>query len=158
MPPLFRLSILAAACLLFACPASACEPCLTRSSLEQTVRQADVIALLQNDDRNSGGTLDARPELLELSVVQLYKGNIDTSSLLVRSWYGECAYGVQMRMNTKSIVFLQEVRDIATGQFDGTYKLVEDGCSEGQLPVSGNTVRLNDHWIPLDGFVSANLK
>lgn len=137
--------------------ALACEPCVTRSSLERTVKQADVIVLVSNQDRSSeSGT--SHPEVLELTVEKVLKGNVETSAVLVRSWYGDCAYGAQMRLNGKAILLLQEVTDVTTGEFDGTYKLVEDGCSQGQLEVIGDKVRVNERWQTLGAFESTYLK
>ncbi len=135
--------------------AHACEPCLSRSSLERTISQASAIVLVANNDRNSMPNAgEDGPELLELDVLKIYSGSVDTSTVLVHSWYGMCAYGVQMALNAKAVLMLQEVRDVGTGAFDGTYKLVESGCSTGQLEVRGDSVRVNERLIPLESFAS----
>jgi hypothetical protein len=140
--------------LLVATPALACQPCLTKSPIERSVEQASVIALIINRDRNSSNNLYSGPDVVELTIEKLFKGDPDTYSVLVRSWYGQCGYGIHLPLKGRAVVLLQEMTDINTGEFDGTYKLVEGGCSEGQLEVKGDRVRVNEKWISLSAFES----
>jgi hypothetical protein len=125
--------------------------------LQRTVAQSSVIALVQNNDQDSSSELQYGPELVELTVERVLKGRVDTYAVLVHSWYGACAYGVHMKLRERAVVFLQEITDVRTGAFDGTYKLVEDGCSEGQLEVKDNTVWVDNKWLPISFFESQYL-
>ena len=135
--------------------AYACEPCLSYSSLQKTIEKSSVVALVVNNDQDSSAEAQQGPEFLQLTIVKVMKGRVDTYAVLVRSWYGMCAYGVQMKLRDRAVVMLQEVIDVTTGAWDGTYKLVEDGCSQAQLPVKGSNVWANDQWIPLSSFESS---
>lgn len=152
--PSLRHLILALLCFSFVPEARACEPCIAVSSLEKTVENSSVIALVVNNDQDSTTDSQQGPELLQLDIKKVMKGKVDTYAVLVRSWYGGCAYGVQMRRGDKAIVLLQEAIDISTGRWDGTYKLVEDGCSQAQLQVKGDYVWVNDKWIAISSFES----
>lgn len=137
-----------------ASPSFACEPCLSKASLERTVAQSSVIVLVKNDDQDSSADLEKGPEVVNLTIEKVFRGNINTSSLLVRSWYGSCAYGVHLKLRQRAVLMLQEMTDVATGQWDGTYKLIEEGCSEGQLDVRGEFIWINSTWVPISSFVS----
>ena len=146
--------LIALGLILFAQNATAvCHPCLTTLSIERTVQQASVIAVVSNNDRNSSAYLEAGPEVVNLTVEKLLRGAIDNEyPLTVHSWYGECPFGVRMGVGDHAIVLLQEVTDITTGEWDGTYKLVESGCSQGQLDIRGDTMRLNGKNITIGEF------
>ena len=149
MPALRFLTVFFA---LFSFPAMACEPCIAKSSIERTVAQSSVIAIVVNNDQDASVESGNQPELLELTVERVLKGHVDTYAVLVHSWYGMCAYGAHMKLREKAVVLLQEVTDVATGAFDGTYKIVEDGCSQGQLDIKGGNVLVNERWMSLSTF------
>ena len=156
MPSLFRLTLLIL-CVLLPVTAEACMQCISRSPLPRTVDQASVIALVVNNDRNSAASLESGPEIVNLTVLKVYKGSLDEGTIPVHSWYGECAYGVHMGLYEQAIVMIQEMNDINTGGFDGTYKLVEEGCSEGQLSVRNGKVRVKNSWQTIEDFQSTYL-
>lgn len=134
--------------------ALACQQCLSKSPLERTIDQASLIALVINKDKNSSASLDTGPEIVNLTVLKIYKGDSYYEVIPVHSWYGQCVYGVHMALQEKAVVMLQEMVDITTGEWDGSYKVVEEGCSEGQLDVRGQLVRVRNTWMPLETFES----
>ena len=151
--PSLRLAVLVLA-MVWSSAALACEPCLSKTPLERTVEQSSVIILVKNDDQDSSADLETGPDVVNLSIEKVYRGRVNTSSILVRSWYGSCAYGVHLKLRERAILMLQEMTDVATGKWDGTYKLIEEGCSQGQLEVRGDFVWVNNNWIPISLFVS----
>lgn len=139
----------------FASSALACEPCVARRSLERSVAQATVIVWVRNEDQNSKGNLRSGPDYVDLNVKKVIKGHPDSDYVRVRSWYGECAYGAQMQLNSEAVLLLEEANDIFSGRTDGTYKLVEDGCSESQLDVNGDDeVLVHNERTSISSFAS----
>lgn len=153
MPPL-RLLAVALLAIGWSSASLACEPCLSKTPLERTVAQSSVIILVKNDDQDSSADLDKGPDVVNLTIEKVMRGQVNTSSILVRSWYGSCAYGVHLKLRERAVLMLQEMTDVATGQWDGTYKLIEEGCSDGQLEVRGDFVWVNSNWMPISSFIS----
>ncbi len=142
---------------LWSAPAFACEPCLSKTPLERTVSQSSVIVIVQNNDQDSSSDLEKGPDVVNLTVEKVLRGRVSTSSILVHSWYGSCAYGVHMKVRDRALLMLQEMTDVSSGGWNGTYKIIEEGCSEGQLEVRGDRVWVNNSWLPISSFVSKYL-
>lgn len=153
MPSLRFLTVTLLA-IVWSAPSFACEPCIAKTPLERTVSQSSVIVLVKNDDQDSSADLEKGPDVVNLTIEKVMRGPINTSTIKVRSWYGACAYGVHLKVRERALLMLQEMTDVSTGQWDGTYKLVEEGCSEGQLDVRGEFVWVNNNWLPISSFVS----
>lgn len=151
--------ILAVACATAAGDAGAsCMPCLTKSALEKSVEQSSLIVAVTNNDQNCSASLTSGPAVVRLKVDRIFKGAIGDDTVDVHSWYGQCIFGVHLGLNERAILLLQEVNDIATGEWDGTFKLVEDGCSTGQLDIRGEQVYVNGRMLSLDSFASKYIR
>lgn len=155
MPALRYIIPAVASCIFISAAAIACQPCIERRSLEKSAKQASVIVWVRNEDRNSRGSLRSGPDFVDLTVKKIIKGDPDPDYVKVRSWYGECAYGAQMQLGAEAILLLEEATDIYSGKPNGTYKLVEDGCSEGQLDMyEDDKILVNDKLVPVSSFIS----
>lgn len=152
MPSLRRLVVLLF--LVLPSAAMACDPCFNRISLSKSITRASLIVQVVNRDRNSSSNMTQGPEYVNLTVEKVLKGEPDDAVIKVHSWYGECVYGVHLALNERAVLLLEESTDILSGGFDGSYKLVEDGCSEGQLEMKGNKLRVADGWTSVDAFQS----
>lgn len=146
-------SLILAFFLLLPLNAIACEPCLTKAPISKTINTSSVIVIVTNKDRDSSAYLESGPEVVTLQVEKTLKGDPGGETVDVHSWYGKCPYGVHMALGQRAIVFLQESNDIMTGQWDGTYHLVDTGCSVGQLEIRSGKVYVDKKSLTVDDFI-----
>ncbi|MDD4616656.1 MAG: hypothetical protein PHW76_06030 [Alphaproteobacteria bacterium] len=136
----------------------ACERCLSTLSLEETISQADEIAVAERDpDENiaepdpNATELDMSklPEFIHLKILKVLKGEPLPPVVRVQSYSGMCRYGIYFRKGVTALVFLKRTPDF--------YTSVAGGCSKTSIPLGGNTLNLDGKKITLQTFTEKYL-
>ena len=92
--------------------AESCTPCKAIWPMQDLVAKSDLVAVVRRGDGEIGNTYEQGPELVELEILDILKGNgeVEVGDYIdAQSWYGICPYGVQMERYETAVVFLNKV-------------------------------------------------
>lgn len=90
---------------------SACQPCQGVATLPELVAESELIILAYRKDPKQDEQYVRGPDSIEVKVFEVLKSNGEVKvgdHLIVRSWYGECPYGVHMARYANSLLFLKK--------------------------------------------------
>lgn len=133
--------------------AFACEPCQKTLNLIETIQKADVI--IEGQKISEGPRSEvlnpdyAKPEWIEIGVLDTLKGNPAEASVKVNSWDGMCPYGIVV--DDRTYVFFLVKREVNDEEY--AYDAVDFGCAQKTLIVENNAVNFHGSQVSLDDFV-----
>ncbi|MCB0358501.1 MAG: hypothetical protein KDD44_02665 [Bdellovibrionales bacterium] len=127
--------------LLLSAAASACTPCATKLTLEETVKKADLIVIGTNETGELPAVHEqAGPDTLRIAVSEILAGTEERKSIVVNSWDSMCPYGIVITTGSY-VIFLT--------RRESMYDSIDSGCSVKALPLENDEVVIDERRIPL---------
>lgn len=133
---------------LFTSHALACPPCKEILSLEETIKQAEVIAIAEH----AGHVVhNKRPDIfktgetkVKLKLLHILKGDLQPATVIVLAYSGPC-HGVDLSEHETALVLLKKTPD-------GEYDAINHGCSFRQARVRDGLIEINNSSMTLEVF------
>jgi hypothetical protein len=126
--------------LLSSAGAFACQPCQSTLTLEQSASKAVLIIV---GERLNFSSKELQPQSIKVRVVSILKGKAERKTIVVRSWYQMCPYGIIVD-DQRYVMFLSK-----SVEMPGMYEAVEGGCGVKTLSVENKTVLVEGKRISL---------
>jgi len=127
---------------------SACEPCLSTLTLQETARAADLIItgrkVAQYPPKGMGAVFGG-PDWIRVEVYDVLKGQEQRDSIKINSYNGMCGYGVVINDEEVYIMFLQKAQNNMVD-----YDSVNGGCAVKSLLIKNGLVAYNDSMVAMD--------
>lgn len=123
---------------LTATEAFACSPCQQILDLQQTIALGQPVIIGERltplgakESKRAGG-----PEVIEVKVYEVLKGNITESQIKVHGWSGMCDFGLVSPPHEKVVMFLEPSKNKARA-----YDAVNNGCAVKTLAIEDGNIK-----------------
>lgn len=156
-----------ASVLVFAAEAQACSPCPKQYTLQESLKEAEVLVigtrttLLSADEKTQAGG----PETIQIAVEETLRGDVaPKQSVEALAWQGMCPYGMVVRVGQRMLMFLKRMPPGTVTDTQGqlitrpTYRAVYGDCGIKALALDAkNNVQLPDNTTqPLQAWEKAH--